>query len=66
MNRVCGTVSGLFVGALIGAALGILFAPRAGEETREMLKDKANAACERVRSKIDEWRSQAGEDTSAA
>ncbi len=31
---------GFIVGGLIGAGLGLLFAPQSGEETREMLKDK--------------------------
>ena len=33
------TVVGFAVGALVGAGLGILFAPKAGKETREDLKD---------------------------
>ena len=32
---------GLFVGTVIGAAAGILFAPRAGRETRQALKRSA-------------------------
>ena len=32
---------GLIVGIAAGAALGFLFAPRSGKETREMVKDKA-------------------------
>ena len=34
-------VKGLLVGGLIGAALGILFAPKSGRETREDLAGKA-------------------------
>jgi gas vesicle protein len=36
-----GPVTGLLVGIGIGAALGVLLAPAAGEETREALRDKA-------------------------
>ncbi len=34
-------VKGLLVGGLIGAALGILFAPKSGKETRQDIADKA-------------------------
>ena len=32
---------GLILGIAVGAALGFLFAPRSGKETRGMVKDKA-------------------------
>ena len=32
---------GLILGIAVGAALGFIFAPRSGKETREMVKDKA-------------------------
>lgn len=35
-------IKGLFVGGLIGVALGILFAPKSGKETREELARKAD------------------------
>lgn len=35
-------LKGLFVGGLIGVALGILFAPKSGKETREDITHKAN------------------------
>ncbi len=35
-------IKGLFIGGLIGIALGILLAPRSGKETRENIKHKAN------------------------
>jgi len=42
-ERRGGSVFGAFLlGGLVGAVLGLLFAPRTGEETREMLTDKAN------------------------
>ena len=39
-----GFFAGIVVGAIIGVALGFLFAPRAGEETREVLLQKASEA----------------------
>jgi gas vesicle protein len=33
---------GLFIGGLIGTALGILYAPKSGKETREDISSKAN------------------------
>jgi gas vesicle protein len=42
-ERRGGSVFGAFVlGGLIGAVLGLLFAPRPGSETREMLTERAN------------------------
>lgn len=45
----------------IGAALGILYAPRPGEETREMLSRKAGESRETLTRKTSEFRQQAGE-----
>ena len=39
-----GFFTGLIVGALIGAAVGLLYAPQSGEETRRVVKEKVNDA----------------------
>lgn len=40
MEKENNLLEALLLGGLIGMALGILFAPSAGEKTRELLKDK--------------------------
>ena len=37
------------LGALVGAGLGVLFAPRSGKDTREALKKKMNDLLEKVK-----------------
>jgi gas vesicle protein len=41
-ERTSDLLTGLFIGGLIGAALGVLFAPKSGRETREDLARKAD------------------------
>lgn len=49
-------MAGILVGVLIGGALGLLFAPEAGEETRELVAEKAgklkDAAVEKSRTML--------------
>lgn len=42
-NRSGSFVGGLLLGAAIGAVTGLLVAPRAGRETRQLLKKSADA-----------------------
>ena len=37
-------LTGLLVGAMLGVAIGFLYAPQSGKETRELLKEKAIVA----------------------
>jgi gas vesicle protein len=49
-----GEIIGAFVvGGLIGAALGILFAPKAGKETREQLGDWMEETKEKAKENIE-------------
>jgi gas vesicle protein len=52
---------GLMVGVVLGLAVGFLFAPRPGEETRQLLKEKAGVARERVAEATRKVRETAGE-----
>lgn len=54
-------VSYFLVGLGVGALLGILFAPKSGEETREYLKDKAEEGREYAQKKARELRERAEE-----
>jgi|SRR6185503_12043987 len=43
----------------MGVAVGVLFAPKSGEETREMLKSRANEGAEYLRRRGEEVRDSA-------
>ena len=47
-DTTTGFVIGLGVGAVVGIAIGILYAPRPGEETREILMEKAEEIKEKA------------------
>lgn len=42
-------VKGVVIGGLIGAAIGILFAPKSGKETRQDIADKADELLAKAR-----------------
>lgn len=44
-----GIILSFILGGLAGAALAVLFAPRSGEETRELLEEKLRESAERGR-----------------
>ncbi len=52
-------LSYFFLGMGIGVAIGILFAPKSGEETRRVIRDKADESRGYVKQRADEVRTQA-------
>jgi len=42
---------GLFAGAVIGGVIALLYAPKTGKETRQLIKDKATEVVDAVREK---------------
>lgn len=54
-------VSYFLVGVGIGALLGILFAPKTGEETREFLRERADEGKDYAQRKARELRERADE-----
>lgn len=55
-----GFASGLIIGALAGAALALVLTPRAGNETRELLKQKAKEASDLVTENTGDLRGKVG------
>ncbi|MDX6747104.1 YtxH domain-containing protein [Polaribacter sp. PL03] len=58
MSNSSNTVVGLLAGTVIGAALGILFAPDKGEKTRQRISEEALAAKDKMAERAAELTSQ--------
>ncbi len=56
-----GKFSYFLAGLGLGALVGVLFAPRSGEETRDLVESKADEGREYLRRKRDEARERAEE-----
>ena len=56
MNKDCaiGFGIGLLTGAVIGGVLALLYAPKTGKETRQMIKDKATEVVDAIKGKTSE------------
>ena len=52
-NKWSESISVFAVGIGVGAALGILFAPRSGEDTRDALKESANDLVDKANDGLD-------------
>ena len=53
-NRTGSTFTAFLIGGLIGGAVALLYAPRSGEETREILLNQGQEAADRVMESIRE------------
>jgi gas vesicle protein len=49
-----------FLGLGVGVAVGLLFAPKSGEETRALIKSKAGDSADYIRKRGEELRDNAG------
>lgn len=54
-------MSFFFLGLGIGAAMGVLFAPKSGTETRDFLMSKANEGADLAKRRAQELKDQAAE-----
>jgi gas vesicle protein len=53
-DHACGFGVGLLTGAVIGGVLALLYAPKTGKETRQMIKDKATEVVDAIKGKSTE------------
>lgn len=54
-------VLGMLTGAVVGAGVALLFAPRTGQEMRQQLGEQYRGLAERVGEQAQQWRTTAGE-----
>jgi gas vesicle protein len=54
-------LSYFFLGLGLGVAVGVLFAPKAGAETRNLIRDKANEGADYAKRRANELRDQASD-----
>jgi gas vesicle protein len=64
-NEGYGFTTWFIFGALVGAAAGILLAPKSGRETREMIGDQAGRWREKANYEAGRFRERASERASA-
>ena len=58
-DNTTGFAIGMLVGAALGISIGMLYAPHAGRETREMLKERLGDARHKAEIIVDEARERA-------
>jgi gas vesicle protein len=54
-------LSSFLLGLGVGVGIGMLFAPKAGSETRQLIKDKAGEGSDYIKQRSGELRQTAGE-----
>jgi gas vesicle protein len=52
-DKAIGFGIGLLVGAVIGGVIALLYAPKTGKETRQLIKDKATKVVDTVKEATD-------------
>lgn len=60
-EQLVSTLSGCLIGLAVGVGVGVLFAPRSGKETREMIVDTACSQFDRLQSEFAEGKKQMSE-----
>lgn len=53
-DNVTGFGIGLLTGVIIGGVIALLYAPKSGKETRQLIKDKATGVIDAVKEKTGE------------
>ncbi|TDE15580.1 YtxH domain-containing protein [Dyadobacter psychrotolerans] len=61
-----GFVTGLFLGAVIGAVAALLYAPKSGEETRQEIKDLADQQKDNLKNQWDRTKEKAADVVNTA
>ena len=54
-------LSYFFLGLGLGVAVGVLFAPKSGAETRDLIRNKANESADFAKKRANEFRDQASD-----
>ena len=54
-------IAGFILGAIAGVAIGFLYAPKPGKETRELIKEKAERATEKAKEASEKAKKAAAE-----
>ncbi len=65
-NQIEGFIKGIFLGGLIGAVIGILYAPKSGRETREEINRKADELISKVKKEYEATLKKSGNAYEAA